>query len=153
MTGSNTFQNLPARPPLHINVLQSLLNETLPKAAALSNQASNSDTIQGNCPYNAVALHTVLSNLDIPARVIRGGVVRDSDEHPSETNFSLDQYLDNTGNAHWWVEAQLTTDTWWTIDIWSIHPNRNNQSLVMAGRPDEYIVDTTNPDGKSMFSL
>lgn len=138
--------------PLRNERLHNFLRAAFIKATAISTHTSNMDSIEGNCSYNACALDTVLSKLGVDSRVIRGAVIQNDDPYPSETAYSLNEYIGEFGTGHWWVEAKLTPNTWWTVDMWSIHPDRTSQPLVLSGRPDEYVVESINPDGQHWYS-
>lgn len=144
---------VPELPQHSVNpeTIHKLLETIFTHAAELSMTTANDTTINKNCPYNACALDAILTTIQIDSRVVRGSIVRDGHPYPDETEITLDKYIEQTGNGHWWVEAQLTPDTWWTLDLWSIHPDRDNDTLVMAGRPDEYIAGSINPDGMTVF--
>lgn len=135
--------------PSHDQLSQSaaeLLEPVIAEATQRSHENSNSESLAQNCTFNAYALESVLDELDVPTRVVRGAVVGRDDPFPADIGIeSLDEYIGKFGNGHWWVEAQLTADTWWTVDIYTIHPVLEGEPLVMAGRPLEYIAVQIDP--------
>lgn len=145
---SNTATHSQSHRPKSLTVL---IEDILTAATKRSKETTPDGTVTRNCPYNACAVASVLHETELPTRVIRGGVVDAPSEIPESVSGSLSDYLINEGDIHWWVEAKLTPDTWWTLDIWSIHPARDDQPLVMAGRPPEYIVESVDPPDRDMF--
>lgn len=121
------------------------------KAAENSTRTTGS-TLKQNCPYNARATTLAFQNEGYDARTVFGAVVTPDNPHPDETSQTLEMYGEEAETLHWWTEVKLTPNTWWVVDLWSLHPARDGKSLVMAERPPEYLPIEINPEHESMFN-